>query len=131
MSEMMRRARERRIDRDRRNEIQEQNAVDTIREMFQNEWFVDDAIRELRGHRLPDSFSEIKVGDKIKILRKKNHICSFINATVADIISENVLRIRELTRYGSKISAARFVVFVRFKDDFVLKLEEMVQQFDK
>lgn len=129
MSSILERAKETRKVLEKRNSEQEENARAFIREKYGDEWFVEDAINELRGYRLPKSFSEISVGDKIKILPKANIAGKFTDATVVKVASERMLKIRE-KHFGKIIINSRHLVFVQYKDDFILKLEDLVEKYE-
>ena len=130
MSLIMKQAQERRKILEKRNSEQEENAKYQIRELYKDDWFVEDTIKELRGYRLPETFSELSVGDKIKILPKTNLVGELTNATVVKIASERMLKIRE-NCFGKVIVNSRYYVFVQYKDDLILKLEDLVEEYEK
>ena len=129
MSEIIKRSKTRSKILEKRNNLQEQNAKNYIKDKYGDEWFVDDAINELRGYRLPNSFSEISQHNKVKILSRSNTASVFVDATVVKVASERMLKIRE-NHFGKIITNTRYIVFVQYKDEFILKLEDLVEQYE-
>lgn len=129
MSVIFRRAKLNKENIEQRNREQEERAKDCIRAKYGDEWFVDDVVAELAGYRLPTSFSEIDAGDKIKILSKNNISGLLVEATTSQVLSSRMLRIKE-DHFGKIVTQQRYFVFVQHKNDLILKLEELVKQFE-